>query len=122
MRKFKFICSVSFALFLIFLPEPITTGLGIGLLSWSLMHYAGFSSRVSGACRCDACRLGITRASQSHFLAIETPARTSLLSGPVTKSFKIRRAQATLPFIKGRGLTQSYTSSNRWLKGEVVTM
>ena len=122
MRKFKFIFTVSFAMFLIFLPEPITTGLGIGLLSWSLMHFLGAQGHVSGACRCDACRLGITKSSHSLRMATETPALPSLFSETVFKSDKLRRAQATLPLTRGRGFPQSYPISRRWLKGEVVAM
>ena len=122
MRKCKFVLSVSFAMFLIFLPEPITTALGIGLLSWSLMHFMSLQGRYSGACRCDACRLGIKHASHSPYLATETPARALLSFNTVLKSDKLRRAQATLPLVKGRGLAPSYPVSKRWLKGEAVVM
>lgn len=122
MRKFIFVFLVSVATILLFLPDPFTTVLGIGLLSWTLIHFLDIQGRIAGACRCDACRLGITKASHSYHMVTMSPARASLFSYGMCKSEKLRRAQATLPLIMGRGLTPSYLGSRRWLKGEVVAM
>lgn len=122
MRTFKFICCLFLGIFLIILPEPITTAVGLAVISWAILHFRGQPGSISGACRCDAHRLGIYRPSHSNEDVRDGRAYPSLSSGAESPLGKIRRAQATLPLTRGRDYVQHQRAAIRCLKGGAAVM
>lgn len=107
MKSLMLRIAIVLAIVLIVLPEPITTGVGVALLGWAIVHLRGGLWRTHGSCGCDVCRYGLTSG-----IAFMTPVNNC---GPVPplklthaaalaalRKEHYRRAQATLPLLLGR--------------------
>ena len=117
MRKLKFAFSLFLGIFLIVLPEPLTTAVGLGILSWAIIHYMGLPESISGTCRCDYCRMGLSRHGDLCDSMVGNGTMMSMPGGKATRLSSIRRAQATLPLTRGKGYIQTNRVQNHCLKG-----
>ncbi|MBI4289579.1 MAG: hypothetical protein HY671_14280 [Chloroflexi bacterium] len=122
MRKFKFVVSFFLAAVLIVLPEPVTTGIGVALLSWAIIHYLGLPGPTSGTCRCDYCRMGLSKLGRHSDSVLGGYDVASRLMGKGTNLSNMRRAQATLPLTRGRGYIQANRVQRYYAKGGVGIM